>query len=303
MALNVNMVEQLSDWCLRSDTLVDVRATARRDFFGYNEPGEAHYMEGAGDVNSRERRFLGWFALTLKLPDGRRPAEVAAAAILGGSDLTSAINAIKGSRYVLAMVAMVNPGRGIILRLEDEEFTVDNRQLSRLLSRDDALCTHIIPTGRSGWLVGPGWLQWPMRIMPGMQAMLKKFQLSPIDLERLLQQRFESSEDRPKIELPRDDSLRTAVARMTKAAKAEDRPNLIMTLAQWKKLVLSHMKSSQINDFSKDIVNRVGKVNSIDELNKWLGLAMNIWNNTPQPDRGGKSPFEIGREYDTLSGG
>ena len=61
-----------------------------------------------------------------------------------------------------------------------------------------------------------------------------------------------------------------------------------MTTAQWKKLVLSHMKSSQINDFSKEIVNRVGKVNSVEEINKWLGLAMNIWNNTPQPDRGGK---------------
>jgi hypothetical protein len=297
------MIEQLAEWCLRSDTLADIRATARRDFFGYDEPGEARYWEGAGDVTSRERRFLGWFALTFKLPDGRCPAEVAAATILGGSDLSSAIDAIKGSRYVLAMVAMVNPRRGIILRLEDEEFTVDNRQLSRLLSRDDTLYAHIIPTGRSAWLVGPGWLQWPMHIMPGMQAMLKKFQLSPIDLERLLQQRFESSIDRPKIELPRDDSLRAAVARMTKAAKAEDRPNLIMALAQWKKLVLSHMKSSQINDFSKDIVNRVGKVNSIDELNKWLGLAMNIWNNTPQPDRGGKSPFEISRGYDVQSGG
>jgi hypothetical protein len=63
------------------------------------------------------------------------------------------------------------------------------------------------------------------------------------------------------------------------------------------------VKSSQINDFNKDIVKRVGKVISIDELNKWLGLAMNIWNNTPQPDRDGKSPFEISREYDTQSGG
>ena len=32
MALNANMVEQLADWCLRSDTLIDIRATARRDF-------------------------------------------------------------------------------------------------------------------------------------------------------------------------------------------------------------------------------------------------------------------------------
>jgi hypothetical protein len=296
------MVEQLAEWCLQSDTLADIRAAARRDFFGYDEPGEAHYGEGAGDVTNRERRFLGWFALTFKLPDGRSPAELAAAAILSGSDLTSAIDSIKGSRYILATVAMVNPGRGLILRLEDEEFTVDNRQLSRIFNRDDALYAHIIPAGRRGWLVGPGWLQWPMRIMPGMQAMLKKFQLSPIDLERLLQQRSNPSGDRPKMELPRDDTLNAAVTRMTKEAKAEGRANLIMTPAQWKKLVLSHMKSSQITDFSKEIVNRVGKVNSVDEINKWLGLAMNIWNNTPQPDRGGKSPFEISREYDIKSG-
>jgi hypothetical protein len=297
------MVEQIAEWCLRSDTLADTRSKARSDFFGYDEPGEARYMEGAGDVTSRERRFLGWFALIFKLPDGRCPAELAADAILSGSELTSVTDSIKRSRYVLAMVAMVNPGRGLILRLEDEEFTVDNRQLSRFLSRDDALYAHIIPAGRRGWLIGPGWLQWPMRIMPGMQAMLKKFQLSPIDLERLLQQRKEPSEDRPKVELPSDGTLKTAVARMTKVARAEGYENLIMTLAQWKKLVLSHMKSSQINDFSKEIIDRVGEVKSVEEINKWLGLAMNIWNNTPQPDRGGKSPFEISREYDIQSGG
>jgi len=303
MPLNAHIVEQLAEWCLRSDTLTDIRATARRDFFGYDEPGEARYMEGAGDLTSRERRFLGWFALTFKLPDGRSPAEVAAAAILSGSDLSSAIDSIKGFRYVLAIVAMVNPGRGLILRLEDEEFTVDNRQLSRILSRDDALYAHIIPAGRRGWLVGPGWLEWPVHMMPGMQAMLKKLQLSPIDLERLLQQRFESSEDPSKVDLPRDYTLKAAVARMAKAAKAEGLQNLIMTPTQWKKLVLLHMKSSQINDFSKEIINRVGKVKSVEEINKWLGLAMNIWNNTPQPDRGGKSPFEISRDYDLQSGG
>ena len=298
MALTTNMVEQLAEWCLRSDTMADIRATARRDFFGYDEPGEVHYMEGSGVVTSRERRFLGWFALTFKLPDGRCPAELAAAVVLNGSDLISVIDSIKKTRYVLAMVSMVNPGRGFILRLEDEEFTVDNRKLSQLLSRGDALCAHIIPAGRRGWLIGPGWLQWPIRIMPGMQGMLKKFQLNPIDLERLLQQRFKSSEDHPKIELQRDDTLKAAVARMTKEAKAEDRQSLIMTSAQWKKLALSHMRSNQINDFSKEIINQIGKVNSVEEYNKWLGLAMNIWNNTPQPDRGGKSPFEISREYD-----
>ena len=303
MTLNASMVEQLAEWCLRSDILSDMRATARRDFFGYDEPGETHYIEGCGDVTSRERRFLGWFALTFRLHDGRTPAEVAATAVLSGSDLNSAINSIKGYRYVLAMVSMVSPGKGLILRLEDEEFTIDNRQLSRLLNRNDALCAHIIPDGRSGWLVGPGWLEWPMRIMPGMQAALKKFQPNPIDLERFLQQRPDVNERQLKVESPRDSSLQAAVDRMTKEAEAHSRASLIMTTVQWKKMVLSYMKSSQINDFSKEIVNRLGNVDSIEELNKWLGLAMNIWNNTPQPDRGGRSPNEIIQNYDIHLGG
>ena len=135
MTLNAHMVEQLAEWCLRSDTLADDRATARTDFFGYDEPGDIDYLDSAGDLTTRERRFLGWFLLTYKLPDGRCPAELAAAAILGGSDLISAIDSIKGTRCVLAMVAMVNPGRGVILRLDNEEFTVDNRQLSCHLAR------------------------------------------------------------------------------------------------------------------------------------------------------------------------
>ena len=303
MALTASVVEQIAAWCATSEELADIRSKARSEYFGYDEPGEVHYMEGASDLTSRERRFLGWFALTFKLPDGRSPAELAATAILSGSELASAIDTLKRTRHVLAMVAMVNPGRGLILRLEDEEFTVENRQLSRLLNREDALYAHIIPAGRRGWLVGPGWLQWPIGIMPGMQAMLKKFQLSPLDLERFLQQRKDPSEDRPKVELPRDSSLKAAVARMTKAAKAENRQDLIMTPAQWKKLVFPYMTSSQINEFIKEIVNRVGGVESVEAINKWIGLAMNIWNNTPQPDRGGKSPFEISGEYDIQSGG
>ena len=303
MALNPSTVEKLAAWCASSDEIADIRSKARSEYFGYDEPGEVEYMQGAGDITSRERRFLGWFMLCYKLPDGRIPAEVSAAAILKGSELTSVIDSLKGARHVLAMVAMVNPGRGLILKLEDEEFTVENRQLSRLFNRNDAIYAHIIPAGWRGWLVGPGWLLWPIGIMPGMQSMLKKFQLDPIELERFLQQRRDPSEERrPKADYPKDTSFKAAVARMTKAAKAKGCQNLVMTQAQWKKLVIAHMKSSQINDFSKEIVDRIGKVSSVDKINKWLGLAMNIWNNTPQPDRGNKSPFEIGQEYDIQSG-
>ncbi len=44
MTLNANMVELLAEWCAKDDSLADIRAAARRDFFGYNEPGEAHYL-------------------------------------------------------------------------------------------------------------------------------------------------------------------------------------------------------------------------------------------------------------------
>jgi hypothetical protein len=31
----------------------------------------------------------------------------------------------------------------------------------------------------------------------------------------------------------------------------------------------------------------------LDELNEWLALATEIWNNTPQPDRGYRTAYEI----------
>lgn len=236
MALNSNMVELLTQWCLRSDAIADIRAAARGQFFGYDDPAEVNYMEGTGDVTSRERRFVGWFALTYKLPDGRYPVELAMAAVISGKELISAIDSFKNSRYVLALISWVNPGKGLILKLKDEEFTVDNRYLSQHLKQGNSIFAHIIPVGRRGWVIGPGWMEWPIRIMPGMQAALKEFPPNPIDLERLLQQRFKASEDHAKKERPRDDTFKAAVARMTKEAKHEGRQSLIMTPAQWKKL-------------------------------------------------------------------
>ena len=84
MAITVNMIEELAQWCSRSDTLADVRSQVRREYFGYDEPGEVKYMPGTEEVTSRERRFLGWFAFSFRLPDGKHPAEMAAAAMLKG---------------------------------------------------------------------------------------------------------------------------------------------------------------------------------------------------------------------------
>jgi len=46
----------------------------------------------------------------------------------------------------------------------------------------------------------------------------------------------------------------------------------------------------------KDVIAGKGEPEDVSELQAWLDLAMNIWNNTPQPDRGGKSAVELFEE-------
>lgn len=69
MSLSAKIVEELAQWCARSETIADVRAKARGDFFGYDEPGTIKYMGGAEELNTRERRFLGWFTFYFRLLD------------------------------------------------------------------------------------------------------------------------------------------------------------------------------------------------------------------------------------------
>jgi len=297
VSLTPSMVEDLVAWCVTSDVLGDARAKARSQFFGYDEPGTVKYLPGMGEVNARERRFLGWFCFSFRLRSGRCPAEMAAAALLTGSGLTSVLKSIQGARYVMAVTTMVRPGRGIHLELQDEEFQVDSRILSQSLYKDDVLCAHIVPVGRDRWLVCPGWFVWPARLGPGIRSRLKKFQLDPLRVERFLQRRTKAeSEGKPKIEYPRDKTLEEAVARMTEAARTQGKDKLVKTVDEWETLVLSCMRARDNFKFSKEVVKWVGKVASLEELNRWLALAINIWNATPQPDRGGKTAYELSHE-------
>lgn len=183
----------------------------------------------------------------------------------------------------------------MFLELENKEFQVDSRILSRELQKDDVLCAYLIPASRNRWLVGPGWLVWPARFGPGIRAQLKNFQLNPIKVERFLQQ-LKTKKRKPEVEWPQDYSLEKAVARMTEAARAEDREQLVMSAEEWQSLVLAHMNSVEFMQFSKEVIGRVSSIASVGEANKWFHLAMNIWNNTPQLDRRGRSANELGRE-------
>lgn len=68
-----------------------------------------------------------------------------------------------------------------------------------------------------------------------------------------------------------------------------------MSAGEWKALVLEHLNSADITAFAKEVIKRTGDVQDVGDLQRWLDLAVNIWNNTPQPDRGGRSANEITR--------
>ena len=149
------------------------------------------------------------------------------------------------------------------------------------------------PVSRGKWLVCPGWLIWPTRFGPGIRSRLKEFQIDPIKLERFLQQRTSAPEERPRIPYPQDNTLGEAVARMSEAAKADGKDKLVRSIEEWNTLVLTNMKSNNFNKFTKDITKWVGNVSSLDDLNRWLAMATNIWNNVPQPDRGNRTANEM----------
>jgi hypothetical protein len=299
MALTHSTLEQLADWCYRSEDMADIRSRARSHFFGYfdAESPDYNYIGTSGDVKSRERRFLGWFAFNFKLPDGRHPAELAANALIRPPKLSSVLSAVQKARYVTGVATGVIKGQSFHMELEDEQFTINSPVLSHILRREQTVSAHILPATRNRWLIGPGWVTWPMTLGPGMRSSLKTaFQPDPIAVERFLQGRVQTPEDLRSVEYPRDATLESAVVRMSEIAKKEDKPKLIMSPEEWKSIVLSHMSSNNATGFAKEICRRVGKISSVAEANKWLALAMNIWNTTPQPDRGGKSANELFRQ-------
>ena len=83
---------------------------------------------------------------------------------------------------------------------------------------------------------------------------------------------------------------------MTEVAGTAGCTGLVMSVEEWKELVVSHLRNPDITAFSQEVFQRVGDVKDLEELNRWMGLAMNIWNATPQPDRGGRTAYELSSE-------
>lgn len=293
MAVSASQVEEIATWCQMTPGLTAERQQAWRWFFDEDDPRPPRYWPGAGDHTSRLRRFLGWFMFDHELPEGDRPAARAVRALYRGAAQDEALVAVAGARFVLAIVASVLPGRSVLLEIEDERFEVRDRRWSRSFTAGSSVSAHVVPTGRRGqWLPGPGWLEWPIQFGPHMREDLRTFQMDPRAVERLLQSRTGAEDEHHPVP-PQDQTLEDAVARMTAAARAAKLTRLVMSAPEWEALVISHMGDADVTAFTQEIVERVGSAESVEDLDRWLQLAMNIWNTTPQPDRGGKSAYEL----------
>ncbi|HZP97185.1 MAG TPA: hypothetical protein VFC31_12770 [Candidatus Limnocylindria bacterium] len=296
MAVTAARLEDLAAWCETTPDLEEDRQVAWRRFFAEDDPRPVRYWPGAGDRTSRLCRFLGWFMFSYELPQGDRPAARAVRALYGSDARDDVMRAVRAARYALCVVTSVLPSRAVVLELEEERFEVRDRRLSRALNANASLCAYLVPTGRRGqWLVGPGWLEWPIRIGPNMRQNLRRLQPDPLDVERLLQSRA-AAEDERRSRPPQDTSLEDAVARMTAAAEAAGRSRLVMAASDWQALVLAHLEGLDAIGFNEKVAELAGPSDSVEDLDPWLQLAMNIRNATPQPDRGGKTAYELARQ-------
>jgi hypothetical protein len=79
-------------------------------------------------------------------------------------------------------------------------------------------------------------------------------------------------------------ALHGAVARMTEAARSEGKNALIMTVSEWRDLILRE-RTDGVVGLGREIMNLAGDRESVEEKNKWLALAMDIWNAMPETAR------------------
>jgi hypothetical protein len=296
VAFNEQMIEEILDWCVDSPALGPELRRARHQFFAEGDPRPLKYWPGAEGVISRERRFLGYFMFDHRLSTGETTAETAVGRLYSGAEKAEALQSVRGTRFVFAAVSSVI-GRSVYLEIEDESLEVRSSAWSQLLQPGQAIVAHVVPVRHGYWIPGPGWLVWPTRIGPGMRSSLKEFQMDPLTVERFLEGRSAEPGAKQRPTPPRDKTLKQAVDRMTEAAQREGRQGLVMSTWEWEALVCTRFQDVSTGAFAKDVIARIGEPEDIDELQGWLDLAMNIWNNTPQPDRGGKSAIELYEEF------
>jgi hypothetical protein len=296
MAFTQGMLEEIAAWCRDSFELAAARREARTRFFGHDDERPVDYWPGTGEFTSMERRFLGYFLFDWELPPGERPAGVAVKRLYQGDTQAEALQAVAGARFVFAAVTGI-VGRDVHLEVEKERFQVRNPQWARTLRRDAAVAARLVPVRHGYWLLGPGWVNLPYTLGPGIRSNLAAMQMDPIGLERMLQGRSRPPDEPPPPEPPRDENLDAAVARMTEWARQHGHDGLVMSRDDWEALVMRYIGKRTITGYYQTVLTRVSEFSSEEEMQELAGLLSNIWNNTPQPDRGGRTANQMVREH------
>lgn len=292
MSVTLSMIEAIVTWCHNSFDLARERQAAWDEFFGTSDPRPIEYWMGAEDHGSRVRRFLGYFVFDWRLASGEKPGVVAARHLYSGRDQADMIRAVNEARYLIGVVRSVDR-RTVYLELGDDLFEVRNTSWAGVVSINQAVVTHLVPARQGYWLAGPGWMVWPFSFGPGIRSSLKDWRFEPVRIERFIQGRVSDQEDRPPRRPPQDDTLEAAVERMTSWARAHNKPGLVMSVEQWQEMVQECQGSAEMTSFPSRVLDLSGEFSSDEEVQEVLDLTTNIWNNTPQPDRGGLSPRQI----------
>ncbi len=295
MAFNQGMLEEIVDWCRDNPGLEATRREARSHFFGDEDERPVEYWPGTGELTSKERRFLGYLLFNWEIPSGEKPAEIAVRRLYEGDLRAEALSAVRGARFVFAYAVGIT-GRSVYLELENERFEVRSTQWAANLHRDLVVVAHLVPVRHGFWLPGPGWAELPFTLGEGMRTNLAEMQIDPITFERMLQHRSRPPDEQPRPEPPRDDDLDAAVARMTAWAGEHDQAGLIMPADEWESLVQQHMEDESITALLQVVFSRLAEGPTDDDLQYVANVLTNIWNNTPQPDRGGKTANQMARQ-------
>lgn len=86
-------------------------------------------------------------------------------------------------------------------------------------------------------------------------------------------------------------TLAEAVIRLTEVARADGRDDLIRPLSEWEALVQRYIVDANVIGFMDEAGGYVAADEA--EMQEWVDLLTNIWNTTPQPDRGGLTALEL----------
>ena len=87
--------------------------------------------------------------------------------------------------------------------------------------------------------------------------------------------------------------LEKAVAELTDVAIAAGRLDLVRDVDDWYETVVAHMQTNDAAGFFGVTLKGGPPPETVEQVQQLVELLQEIWNRVPQPDRGGKTAYEL----------